>query len=188
MSRTIFSLFRITMCGLFILTVMITAQAQFRAGVQGTISDSSGALVPSAKITLKDTQTGKVQEATSTDEGFYRISGLAPGKYVLTVEKEGYKKSVSESVTVGAEVVQAVDIILEIGEVTATVTISDEAVAQLETENANIAKGITPAEVKRLPQVGRDPYELARLTPGIFGDSGRSPNGNASALPNSPGP
>lgn len=188
MSRTIFSLFRITMCGLFILSGMITAQAQFKAGVQGTISDSSGALVPEAKITLRDTETEKVQEASSNNEGFYRISGLGPGKYVLTVEKAGYKKSISENVTVGAEVIQAVDVILEIGEITATVTISDEAVAQLETENANVDKGITPAEIKRLPQAGRDPYELIRLTPGVFGDAGRSPNGNSSGLPNSPGP
>src|ERR1044072_239484 len=83
---------------------------------------------------------------------------------------------------------QGVDVILEIGEITAVVTIADEATQQLETENANINKAITTNEVKRLPQVGRDPYELARLTPGIFGDAGRGPNGNASGLPNSPGP
>jgi hypothetical protein len=167
---------------------MITAHAQFRAGVQGTVSDSNGALVPTAKVIIKDMETGKTQEATTSDEGFYRISGLAPGRYELTVEKEGYKKSVAESVSVGAENIQGVDVILEIGEITAVVTIADEAVAQLETENANVAKGITPAEVKRLPQPGRDPYELIRLTPGIFGDGSRSANGNSSGLPNSPGP
>src|SRR6185503_17620947 len=69
-----------------------------------------------------------------------------------------------------------------------TVTITQEAASQIETENANVNKAITTAEVKRLPQIGRDPYELARLTPGIFGDAGRSPNGNANGLPNSPGP
>ena len=188
MSRPTATIVRITMCGLFLLSAMITAHAQFRAGVQGTISDSAGALVPDAKITLKDLQTGKVQEANSSDEGFYRIVGLAPGKYELTVEKAGYKKSLAENLTVSAEVVQGVDVILEIGEVTAVVTITDEAVAQLETENANVTKGITTAEVKRLPQAGRDPYELARLTPGVFGDGGRSANGNSSGLPNSPGP
>ena len=188
MSRTMFTFVRITMCGLFLLVAMITASAQFKAGVQGTISDSSGALVPDAKITLKDSETGKVQEATSSGEGFYRILGLAPGKYSLTVEKAGYKKSVSENVTVGAENIQGVDVVLETGEITATVTISDTAVVQLETENANVTKGITPAEVKRLPQSGRDPYELVRLTPGIFGDGARSANGNSSGLPNSPGP
>ena len=188
MSRTISFLVRITICGLFLFTAMMTAHAQFRAGVQGTISDSNGALVPEAKVTLKDTETGRVQETTSSEEGFYRILGLGPGKYSLTIEKEGYKKSVSENVTVAAENIQGVDVILEIGTIVEVVTITDEAAQQLETENANVTKGITTAEVKRLPQVGRDPYELARLTPGVFGDAGRSPNGNSSGLPNTTGP
>jgi outer membrane receptor protein involved in Fe transport len=188
MPRSIFTLVRITLCGLFLLSAIITVHAQFRAGVQGTISDSAGALVPGAKVTLKELETGRIHETTSSEEGFYRIVGLAPGRYELSVEKTSYKKSLSENVTVGAEVVQGVDVILEIGEITAVVIVTDEAVAQLETENANVAKGITAAEVKRLPQVGRDPYELVRLTPGIFGDGARSANGNSSGLPNSPGP
>lgn len=188
MPRTISIMVRMSLCGLFLFSAMITANAQFRAGVQGTISDSAGALVPGAKVTLKDLETAKVQETTTSEEGFYRIIGLAPGRYELTVEKTGYKKSLAENVTVSAEVVQGLDVILEIGEVTAVVTITDEAVAQLETENPNVSKGITTAEVKRLPQAGRDPYELARLTPGVFGDAGRSPNGNSAGLPNSPGP
>jgi hypothetical protein len=187
MSRAIYRLVRISACGLFVLCAIMTANAQFRAGVQGTISDSNGALVPDAKITLKDLETGRVQETNSSGEGFYRIVGLAPGRYELTVEKTGYKKSVSEHVTVNAENVQGLDVILEIGEITAVVTVADEATQQLETENANINKAITAAEVKRLPQTGRDPYELARLTPGVFGDAGRGPNGNSSRLPNSPG-
>lgn len=184
MSRTSFSLARMIVCGLFILSAMITAQAQFRAGIQGTISDSSGALVPEAKVTLKDLETGKIQEVTSSDEGFYRISGLAPGRYELTVEKQGYKKSLAQNLTVAAEIVQGVDVILETGEVTATVTITEEATEQLTTENANVARSVTTAEVKRLPQVGRDPYELARLTPGVFGNAARGGNGNSAGLPN----
>ncbi|HKY28374.1 MAG TPA: TonB-dependent receptor [Pyrinomonadaceae bacterium] len=188
MSRITFSIVHISLFGLFLLSTLITAQAQFKAGIQGTVSDTNGALVPDARVVLKDTETGKTQETTSSGEGFYRILGLAPGKYELTVEKTGYKKSLSENVTVLAENIQGIDIILETGEVTATVTITQEVAAQLETENANVTKGLTTNEVKRLPQVGRDPYELARLTPGVFGDAGRSPNGNSSGLPNSPGP
>ena len=56
----------------------------------------------------------------------YRITGLAPGKYELTVEKTGYKKSITQNLSVTAEVVQGNDVILEIGEITATVIVSDE--------------------------------------------------------------
>ncbi|MBA3601996.1 MAG: TonB-dependent receptor, partial [Acidobacteria bacterium] len=80
------------------------------------------------------------------------------------------------------------DIALEAGGgISETVTITDEP-QPLRTEDANIDNTISRAEILRLPQVGRDPYELARLTPGVFGDGARGGNGNATGLPNSPGP
>jgi len=176
------------LCGLFLLITVASASAQFKAGIEGTVKDTGGGLVPEAKLTLTNTENGKAQEVTSSAAGFYRISGLAPGKYTLTVERQGYKRAMLENVIIGAESVQGIDLTLEPGEVSATVTVTQETTTTLDTENANIAKGITAAEIKRLPQVGRDPYELARLTPGIFGDAARSGNGNASGLPNSPGP
>lgn len=188
MNTTHSILVRTLACGLFLLLAVISTNAQFKAGIQGTVTDSTGGLVPEAKITITNTETGKTQEVTSSADGFYRISGLAPGKYVLTIEKEGHKKSVMENVAIDAESVQGIDVLLEPGEVTASVTITEEVSSQLETENANVSKSVTAAEIKRLPQVGRDPYELARLTPGIFGDGARGGNGNASGLPNSTGP
>src|SRR5437660_2350298 len=100
---------RVILCGLFLLLLAATANAQFKAGIQGTVSDTSGGLVPEAKITLTNTETGKTQETTSSSEGFYRVSGLAPGKYKLTVEKTGYKQKVFDNVVVNAEAVQGVD-------------------------------------------------------------------------------
>ncbi len=100
-------------CGLLLLFVVGTANAQFKAGIQGTIKDTAGALVPQAKVTLSNTETGKTQETTASDDGFYRISGLAPGKYKLSVEKAGYKQKVFDEATVNAEAVQGMDVELE---------------------------------------------------------------------------
>src|SRR5947209_18975063 len=110
MSRIAAILVRTTVCGLLLLFAVITASAQFKAGIQGTVTDTAGGLVPEAKITLTNTETGKTQETTSTSEGFYRLSGLPPGKYRLTAEKAGYKQKAFDDVAVNAEAVQGIDI------------------------------------------------------------------------------
>ncbi|MFN2530941.1 MAG: TonB-dependent receptor domain-containing protein [Pyrinomonadaceae bacterium] len=181
-------LFHVGACTVFILLAITSANAQFKAGIQGTVTDVSGALVPDAKIILTNTETGKTQETASTGEGFYRVSGLAPGKYKLTVEAAGYKQKVFEHLVVNAEAVQGIDVALEPGEVSATVTVTQETAQTLETENANVDKAITTQEVRTLPQFGRDPYELTRLTRGVFGDFARGGAGGAVNLPNQSGP
>jgi len=181
-------LFRTISCGFFILCLGVAASAQFKAGIQGTVTDTGGGLVPEAKISLTNNETGKTQETTSSAEGFYRLSGLAPGKYKMAVEKAGYKQKVFDNVVVNAEAVQGVDVALEAGDISATVTVTQDTVPILDTENANIDKAITTQEVRTLPQFGRDPYNLIRLTPGVFGEGARSSNGQSSNLPNQPGP
>ncbi|HXM49524.1 MAG TPA: carboxypeptidase regulatory-like domain-containing protein [Pyrinomonadaceae bacterium] len=188
MNRILSIFARTSVCGLLLLFIVTTASAQFKAGIQGTVTDTAGGLVPEAKITLVNTETGKAQETTASSEGFYRISGLAPAKYKLTVEKAGYKQKVFDNVAVNAEAVQGIDVQLEVGDVSATVTVTQETAQILETENANVDKAITTQEVRALPQFGRDPYELARLTPGVFGDAARGGTGGAVFLPNVVGP
>ncbi len=188
MNRMMSGLIRILICGLFLFFTVGAVNAQFKAGIQGTVTDSAGGLVPEAKVTLTNTETAKAQEVTASGEGFYRFTGLPPGKYTLAVEKEGYKRKFFESVTISAEKVEGLDVEIEPGEVSATVTISEESAPLLETANANIDKTITNVEVLRLPQTGRDPYELARLAPGVFGTGARSANGSSVFLPNTSGP
>src|SRR2546423_5703343 len=181
-------LLRAAACALVILGFAATARAQFRAGIQGTVTDPAGAVVTDATVTLKDNGTGKTQQVTTSGEGFYRFSELAPGTYTLSVEKAGFKKSTFDNVVVSAEQVQGLDVVLTTDEVSETVTVTDTAAPALETEHANLDKSITTTEVKELPQFGRDPYELARLTPGVFGDAARGGTGGAVNLPNTVGP
>ncbi|HET6670853.1 MAG TPA: carboxypeptidase-like regulatory domain-containing protein, partial [Pyrinomonadaceae bacterium] len=187
MNRTLFNFVRPLLCGFFLLCAVATVNAQFKASVQGTVTDSTGGLVPAAQITLTNNETGQSQSSIASEEGFYRFSGLAPGKYTLTAEKAGFKKQVLSDVSIEAEAVQGVDIVLTAGEVSETVTVTSETFQTLDTENANISKSITTREVRELPQPGRDPYELLRLAPGIFGTGARAAGGQSLGFPNGPG-
>ena len=178
MNRTTFSLIRVITCGLFLMFAVGAANAQFKAGIQGTVTDTAGGRVPGAAITLTNKETSKTQTVTSSDEGFYRFNQLAPGNYALTAEKSGFKKQVLENVVVSAEDVQGIDLALTPGEVSETVTVTDTSTAALETENGSVKSVITTEEVQRLPQVGRNPYELARTARGVLGDPSRAGGGN----------
>lgn len=188
MNRRTNVLFRTLMFAFVLVSAVPIVQAQFKAGIQGTVTDTTGGLVPEAKVTLTNNETSRSQDVIASGDGFYRFSGLPPGEYTLEVEKTGYKKKVLENVAISAEAVRGIDVELEAGDITASVVVSDETAPLLETENANIGKGITNREVLQLPQVGRDPYELARLAPGVFGTGGRDANGGAANLPNTSGP
>src|SRR5258706_111273 len=188
MSRIFSLLARTSVCGVLLLFTVTAASAQFKAGIQGTVTDTAGAIVAGASVTLTNKETGKEQQVTSSGDGFYRVSGLAPGTYTVSAEKAGYKKKVLESVTVSAEATEGIDIILEVGDVTAVVTVAQEATSLLQTENANVDKTISNQEVLRLPQASRDPYQLLRLAPGVFGEGARTASGGAANLPNTSGP
>src|SRR5262249_56564193 len=77
---------------------------------------------------------------------------------------------------------------LTVGAVSEEVTVTDTTAPALQTEDANVGGNITNVQVLGLPQVGRDPYELVRLAPGVFGDGARSGSGNSVGLPNTTGP
>jgi Carboxypeptidase regulatory-like domain len=178
---------RAVIVGVFFFCFAATANAQFKASVQGTVTDSTGAIVPSATITLTNKETNKVETTVASEDGFYRFSGLPPGSYSLAVEKEGFKKQVVDDVTVEAEATKGVNVELSAGVISEVVTIAADAIV-LETEDANVRKTVTTKEVLELPQIGRDPYELARLAPGVFGTGARSADGSGTKLPNTSGP
>jgi hypothetical protein len=174
-------------CGLLLLLVL-PAAAQFKAAIQGTVTDASGAAVPNAKVTLTSTETHREQVTQSSGDGVYRFDGLAPGSYSVAVEAAGFKKETSENIQVLAEQTQGVNISLSPGQVTESVTVSADSAQAIQTENANVGGTLTTDQVERLPQIGRDPYELIRLTPGVFGLGARDGSGNSIGLPNTTGP
>ncbi len=162
--------------------------AQFRAGIQGVVSDSSGRVVPGATVTLTNNETQRSQKAQTSGEGFYSFSRLPPGTYTISAEKQGFQRQSIPNIILHGEEVQGQNVTLAPGDVTQTVTVTETVNPGLETENADVGKSITTAEVLRLPQFGRDPYELLRITPGVFSDGARGGGGGAANLPNVTGP
>jgi hypothetical protein len=163
------------------------ASAQFRAGIQGTITDATGGAIPGVTIVVVNEETGVSQETVTGEAGFYRISGLPPGRYKVTASLSGFKESVVDNMQVGAEEIRGLDLTLEPGGIQETVTVT-AGPTRLQTENAEVAGTLTSVEIQSLPQVGRDPYELVRLTPGVFGTGARNAEGNSVAFPNQQGP
>ncbi|MGB9610510.1 MAG: carboxypeptidase regulatory-like domain-containing protein, partial [Bryobacteraceae bacterium] len=159
------------------------AQAQFRAGIQGVVRDPSGAVVPGAKVTLTSQETKAKRTVTTSSEGVYAITSLAPGSYELAVEKEGFARKVLADVRITAEQMQSVDVTLSLGQTTESVTVSESVVPLIDTQTAVISGTITSKEVENLPAFGRDPYQLLRLAPGVFGDGALTAGGGSSMLP-----
>jgi hypothetical protein len=165
--------------GALVLFLAFAANAQFRAGLQGSVTDAAGAVVPGATVTLTNKETGKEQQTKTSNGGFYRFSQLAPGQYNVSVEQSGFNKTTVENVDIGGEDLQGLDLTLQTGAVAETVTVTDSLGAALDTENANIKGVLTTEEIRQLPQTGRNPYELARTAPGVFGDPARAGAGNS---------
>src|SRR5256884_1854481 len=82
--------------------VAVSAYAQFKASIQGTVTDPQGTAVPGAKVTVTNQSTGAVRETTTGDQGFYRVNELPPGSYTVTVEAGGFKQTNSKDIRVEA--------------------------------------------------------------------------------------
>lgn len=158
--------------------------AQFGASLNGTVTDSSGAVIPGATVTLTNPATHATKTATTSGQGFYSFTELAPGTYAVKVTAKGFEEAAYPSVAVTAELPRGLNVTLSAGAATQTVTVNGNETPVLDTTDADIASTISAQDVTRLPAFGRDPYELLRTGVGITGDSARSGNGGAVTLPN----
>lgn len=163
------------------------AHAQYRASLRGTVSDPQGAVIAGATVTLVDTDTNHVMVSTSDGNGIYIFNALPPAPYRLTVEHQGFTKKVLEHVQIIPEQLNALDLQLEVGQVSQTVTVSSTSQA-LDTETATVSSTITSNQIQHMPSFNRDVFQLAQLTPGVFGDASQAGGGGSFNLPGNQGP
>jgi hypothetical protein len=161
--------------------------AQFRASIQGVVTDPTGAVVPGATVTLTDTATSHVLTATTSAAGVYTFNALPPNTFTLTVTANGFKKKTLSNVQITPEQANAVDVTLNLGQSTQTVTVSGAQAALLDTETATLSGTVNSNQIQHLPSFNRDVFQLAQLAPGVFGDGSQGSAGTFN-LPGSAGP
>jgi len=148
------------------------------ATVVGTVKDSTGAVVPGAKVTLTNTQTGVTSEKTSDANGNYEFFTVRIGSYVVTAEKAGFSVALVDNVQVTVGARQRVDLNMAVGQLTEKIEVSARAVL-LQTDSSDRSQVITGAQTKALPLNGREYSALALLSPGVrasaIGTGGATP-------------
>ena len=170
---------------LFVLMVGFTAafaQTNISGDISGTITDSTGAVVPNALVTVTNVQRGQVKSATTNASGQYRVSLLSPGDYQVQVTAQNFEKT-TEKVTVSAAVVRTLDLKLTIGNQATTIEVSSEA-ALLHTDDAQISTSFSYEQVQSLPNPGNDLTFVAQTAPGsVMNTQGGYGNFSSFGLP-----
>jgi hypothetical protein len=151
--------------------------------IQGTVVDPVNAAVAGATVTARNMDTGLTSSAATTSAGLYALPNLPPGRYALTVESKNMKKYTREGVTVPTNSTVVVDMQLQLGAVTETVTVAADA-SQLETATSDVGSSVQSSLVANLPlEVSgtiRNPVQFITLIPGFVGNVGNDPGSNQS--------
>ena len=165
------------------LTLIPEAYAQETAArISGTVSDSSGAAVPAAKLTIFNEERKTVSIAVTSDEdGNFSVQQLQPGSYTITVEANGFRKTALSNVQLSVAQRLDLPISLIIGSASETVEVSASTQPQIENGTATVSTLITPSELKDLPLPNRDVTSLISLVPGAVHGGGAT-NVNAAQV------
>jgi hypothetical protein len=165
-----------------VFSLALHAQSNHGA-LAGSITDSTGAAVPGANITLRDDATGAISKTVSTSAGTYRFPELALGRYTVTVEAQGFSTETETGVLITVNSVTPLNIALKPGATTETVTV-DASTPALETESSEIGGTISTRQITELPLaisggVGalRSPENFVFLVPGTTGPGSGGPTG-----------
>jgi outer membrane receptor protein involved in Fe transport len=158
----------------FVALAAAACQGQTPSGsVVGRVTDPSGAIIPGVTVVVTSVETNIAQKGSTSETGEFTIPYLPPGRYTLEAALEGFRTYRRPEFTLAVEQVLRVDIPLEIGSTSETVTVTEELPA-LNTENGARGEVATGKELTDIPLEGRNFADLAYLTGGVIpkGDGG----------------
>jgi hypothetical protein len=163
-------------CALTILAALPMFAQQSTATITGTVTDPQGASVVGAQIRVIQTDTSAVFRTTSNDSGNYTAPGLAVGRYRVEVEAQGFKKVIRSGIVLQVNQNARVDIGMEIGAVTESISVTAEA-ALVDTGSATLGQVVENRRLQELPVNGRSALAFTFLTAGVVSNSGPTQSG-----------
>ena len=154
--------------GLIFFAVIPAAFSQTHtASISGIVTDSSGALVAGAAITITDIAKNTSFRTTTNESGFYVASELQPGTYSVKAEQSGFRTYILDSFPLSTQQKASVNIKLEVGQVTEQVQVTGEA-QLVESASSTLGAIVENKRILDLPLNGRNIFNLAALVPGVF--------------------
>jgi len=164
----------------FLISVFsFSAHAQSTYGsVAGSVTDSSGASITEAKVTLTNLGTAEKRDQSSGADGLFTFVNLFPGQYRIDVEKDGFKHFVRSPIVVEVQQSTRVDAALQVGEVSQIVEVTSQT-PLLQTESSSLGQVVEQRKADELPLNGRNIFNLITISPAAVaqGGSGGSPVG-----------
>ncbi|MDR5726177.1 MAG: carboxypeptidase regulatory-like domain-containing protein, partial [Terriglobia bacterium] len=142
------------------------AQVASTGAISGTVTDSTGASLPSVTVTITNQGTGVARTVTTDSTGFYSAESIPAGTYTVTVSKDGFKQSVTRDMHIDPGVRRANDVTLQVGSASSQVTVTANAV-QVNTQTSESSGTITAKQVSNLMLNGRNFQTLAIMVPGV---------------------
>jgi hypothetical protein len=154
---------------LTVLTALLPrhAAAQAVSGtIIGTVTDSSGAVISGAKVSVVNEETGLTRTLTSDAHGEFQAPSMPTGSYTLTAEMQGFKLASASNIQLGVDQRLRVDLKLEIGAMTETVSI-EAARPLVQTSSSDLSATVNQKQIETLPLNGRNFVQLTRTVPGV---------------------
>jgi hypothetical protein len=146
-------------------SVSLRAQTSTTSTITGVVSDSTGAVVPNAKVELTDLGTTEKLTTTTGSDGGYTFASVRPGNYRVTVTAKGFRQAVVSGLKVEVGKSSLINLVLEVGVVTETVEVTAGAVMELQTLNASVGNVLDATMLANMPSLSRDATSLMLLQP-----------------------
>ena len=168
----------LSVCIFFLCAGSVALAQAGRGSISGLVTDPAGALIPGAKVVLLNPATGVTQHTVTSGGGLYTFISLNPGVYKVTASQTGFKGVAQEKITVNVDQVTEVNITLQVGAATETVTVT-EGIELVEPSNSTVGSLIPAEAIDRVPSVSRNVFDLIQLSAGVNAVNG-SPNSSDS--------